>query len=990
MFFAAIFLCVAAAHVWMIWMAPTAFTFSPQHVHTDNAVMLLMGKHILEKGEFPIFYYGQNWFGSLSALVHAGVFLALGGIPPWSIHVAPLLFFLGFCLVLYLLTRMTLGPAVALVALAWNIVTPVPLSEYTVMPHGGYIEGLMLGTVLLWLAVRLVLAREPWKKTGHYALLGFAGGVGWWTSPLVVYQILAATAYVVLRERPSAIWKGAVLSMPAFFIGAAPFFYFYARDPYSDVLNMGGGYALRNVPEGLYLLFVERLPQYLAWDLSQAAVPIMHWLGALVYAWALAFFLWHLRGSFGARHPLRDAAIFPIFFLVFTLLSAASIHIRRNAPMYAIPLSALLPVAIGFWLWYSRRAWKLAAGVGCAALFLVHGWETVSRVVAYAPRAEASTQGHVTLVHDLEARGVKRLYLHSRPGSELLNFYAREHIIASQMLAERYPPYFEAMEREPDPTFLYPRGTRDLVPTLKALGASYEIEPLGDYDLVRHVRPTDRRYRQVSVDHLHVSASHGSDDMQYAVDRDMESSWTSVELRKPGMWVQLDLGQPVHVGMVRLWNRGEGHGTYAMDIRVETSVDGRAWHEAVPRSPMELLYWSGPRLYPWEWGYRWETRFPPVDARFVRITQHEQDPRFPWVIAEAYVYEDRGPGAGADAGEQDVLRRIRDLGLGRVYADRWMSAKIAESSHGRIETVTPFTIAVPEYYVRLNTRVIEWDPQTGFVLADADADEFERTMREEGVHHLFREDLGRWALFHGKGPSAPAAALGGDPGWWWNGLGVVRTDPKSKSRYLTTLAQNADRDGSTARALLLSRQAVEAYPSNHHARRTLIHALEGQGRTAEAAEQSRILRDSTEPQVKTALEFQDTLELRGYTLGPEPARPGRDVKIRFFWKVKRDPGPPGAIGVFVHVRNAAGRFQGNFHFLPRRGRPIWPTLEDEIFTQDELIRVPAHASPGTYKVRLGVYDFTTGDRWKVTAGEGASRRGGAPVGVLRVEPNEAR
>ena len=192
-FFAAIFLCVAAAHVWMIWMAPTAFTFSPEHVHTDNAVMLLMGKHILEKGEFPIFYYGQNWFGSLSALVHAGVFLALGGIPPWSIHVAPLLFFLGFCLVLYLLTRMTLGPAVALVALAWNIVTPVPLSEYTVMPHGGYIEGLMLGTVLLWLAVRLVRAREPWKKTVQYALLGFAGGVGWWTSPLVVYQIPTRT-----------------------------------------------------------------------------------------------------------------------------------------------------------------------------------------------------------------------------------------------------------------------------------------------------------------------------------------------------------------------------------------------------------------------------------------------------------------------------------------------------------------------------------------------------------------------------------------------------------------------------------------------------------------------------------------------------------------------------------------------------------------------------------------------------------------------------
>ena len=94
LFFATVFLCVAGAHIWMIWMAPTAFSFSTHHVHTDNAVMLLMGKHILEKGEFPIFYYGQNWFGSLSAMVHAAVFLVLGGIPPWSIHVAPLAFFL--------------------------------------------------------------------------------------------------------------------------------------------------------------------------------------------------------------------------------------------------------------------------------------------------------------------------------------------------------------------------------------------------------------------------------------------------------------------------------------------------------------------------------------------------------------------------------------------------------------------------------------------------------------------------------------------------------------------------------------------------------------------------------------------------------------------------------------------------------------------------------------------------------------------------------
>ena len=78
----ATFLCVAAVHVWMVWMAPNALSFSEGHVHTDNAVMPLMGKHLLDRGEFPIFYYGQDWFGSLPAVVHAAVFLTLGGSHP--------------------------------------------------------------------------------------------------------------------------------------------------------------------------------------------------------------------------------------------------------------------------------------------------------------------------------------------------------------------------------------------------------------------------------------------------------------------------------------------------------------------------------------------------------------------------------------------------------------------------------------------------------------------------------------------------------------------------------------------------------------------------------------------------------------------------------------------------------------------------------------------------------------------------------------------
>jgi len=981
-------LCVAAAHIWLIWMAPTALSFSVRHVHTDNAVILLMAKHMLDKGEFPVFYYGQNWFGSLSAMIHAAVYLVLGGIPPWSIHVAPLLFFGGFCLVLYALARDTLGPAVGVLALGWNIATPVRLSEYTVLPHGGYIEGLMLGTLLLWISVRLVGAEEPWRKNGYYALLGFVGGVAWWTSPLVIYQILASAVYVTMRERLTALLKGSLLSMPAFFLGAAPFLYFYAVDPYSNIFATGGNLSLGHIPGGLYLLLFQRLPDYLDWDLFRQRLPLAQWLAAAVYGAATVFLLWRLRKSFSARHPLMRAAIFPIFFLVFTLLFAASVHARRDSPQYAVPLSAFFPVAIGFWLVHSGRFSRVVVWPACAAMLLLHAWTTAAWVTDNAPRAEEITREYLSLLRDLEGTGARRVYVSYGPGSEMFNFYGRERMLFSEMTGERYAPYFAALEKDPQPAFLYPERADPLTPTLKVIGGTAERERVGDFDLVRRVRATGHRYRQIPPASFHVSGSQESQDMDRVRDRDMDTAWTSDHARKDGVWVTFDLGHPRRVGRIRLWNPGQYHGYYSMDFQMETSVDGHLWHEAIPRSPVHYFYWSGPRVYPWEWGYRWEASFGPVDARLIRITNREAHARFPWMIDEAYLYEDVGVEAPHPSDEQAVLERVRALGLTRVYADRWMSARIAEYSGGEIKTISPFTSAIPVFYVRRESRIIQWDAGTGFVLEDSDADEFERVMREEDIH-LSREDFGRWILFHARASDASLENVRGDPGWWWMGLGAVRTDPKGRSGHLAALARQKYDDGRFERALDLSRRAVRIYAFNPDARRVVVKALEKLGRGEEAARESRELSELVEPRVKTNAEFRHTLQLLGYTLSDEHPTAGQAIKVRYFWKVKRDPGPQGRIGIFVHVDNGDRRFQGDHHFMHASGQPIWPVLDDEVLVQDEWIRVPKDAAAGAYQMFLGVYDLPTGKRWTVSAGASAAHNDRVLIGTLQVEAGEA-
>jgi hypothetical protein len=399
-------------------------------------------------------------------------------------------------------------------------------------------------------------------------------------------------------------------------------------------------------------------------------------------------------------------------------------------------------------------------------------------------------------------------------------------------------------------------------------------------------------------------------------------------------------------------------------------------------------FYSVGQVYPWEWGYRWEASFVPAPARVIRISQYEDGGRFPWKIAEAYVYEDLGARPLRDTDEPDILRRVAELGLDRVYADRWMSARISESSHGRVDTVTPFTVPIPVFYGRLKSRVIQWGERTGFVLEDGDGDEFERQMRDEGVHRLIREDFGRWVLFHARGSGAARDEPQNDPGWWWMGLGAVRTDPRGKSRYLAGLGQTAYGDGRFDEAVELSRKAVDAQACNVDARHVLIEALGTLGLEAEADRESRTLAEQCEPRVRTPAQFRGTLELIGYTLDRERVAPGQDVRIRYFWKVKRDPGEKSAIGVFVHFVHAEGRergFQGDHRLLEEEEYGGHPFREGDLVIRDAWIRVPEDAVPGPYRMLLGVYDLQTGLRWTVSAGETAAHRDRVPLGVLQVE-----
>ncbi|HYT41625.1 MAG TPA: hypothetical protein VEP90_04725, partial [Methylomirabilota bacterium] len=87
------------------------------HSNADVDTMGLMAMHIAYKGEHPIFFYGQNYQGTLQAYLGV-VFFRLFGISVFSFRLGSVLFFTLFLVIMYCLTSLLYTKKLALIALA--------------------------------------------------------------------------------------------------------------------------------------------------------------------------------------------------------------------------------------------------------------------------------------------------------------------------------------------------------------------------------------------------------------------------------------------------------------------------------------------------------------------------------------------------------------------------------------------------------------------------------------------------------------------------------------------------------------------------------------------------------------------------------------------------------------------------------------------------------------------------------------------------------
>ncbi len=173
----------------------------------DEATVGIQAEHIL-RGEFPVYYYGQSYLGSLQAYVIAFIFLFTGPTV-WAMRIEPVLTSL---FIVYLTWRFSFALAEAarlssrartwFVTIATLFAAFAPLYDVVeeMRVTGGYIEAFAIMLWLLWCALRLT---QRWSQQAsrrelawRWAALGFLIGLGFWIDPMVVYAYAAIALWI--------------------------------------------------------------------------------------------------------------------------------------------------------------------------------------------------------------------------------------------------------------------------------------------------------------------------------------------------------------------------------------------------------------------------------------------------------------------------------------------------------------------------------------------------------------------------------------------------------------------------------------------------------------------------------------------------------------------------------------------------------------------------------------------------------------------------
>lgn len=414
----------------------------------DEAIVLLMAKHLLE-GEPPtLFFYGQSYGLALPETGAAALVFALAGVSTAALKVAMLVLWSAGLVLFPLAVRRLAGERAAVLA-AFLLPFCPAWGAWSMKARGGYVTGFLFTNLALWMIGALV--REARPRPARAAGLGATCAVVALCQPLWVNALGPFVLwYLVPRWRQSdaaAFVGGGLLTAAAVLV--------------PGTLQASGSWApsLVNTADllGAVLESPLRLVEAMsgAFYLQEAAggplFTTTGWLWAIATAWAVLSTL--RRVAARAAPPASVCALVAIGLVFLFAIPTATPRYLLPIPGLAILLLATETAErtrVGGPGAARRRVVSAAAGLvlaasGTAAMVALRDLPLAGRV---RPQVASERRALAQLVATLEARGVAHVYCDHHLLQWMLVAGSGERILARWQLAvDRVPRYARAVDR---------------------------------------------------------------------------------------------------------------------------------------------------------------------------------------------------------------------------------------------------------------------------------------------------------------------------------------------------------------------------------------------------------------------------------------------------------------------------------------------------------------------------------------------------------------
>ncbi|MGZ5382276.1 MAG: hypothetical protein ACXWFQ_10460, partial [Thermoanaerobaculia bacterium] len=314
---------------------------------SDQSIIALMGRFIMQGGGHPVFCWGSTYGGTFEAHVLAAAFAIFGATMPVFRGVM-CVFYAVLAVVSTAFAFRFFGRRAAIVAAAYFALPPFFLPYKVLTSDGAYATVTLLALAALWgafAADEAHAARRP--ITFAAATLGGVSGFGLWITPVTLPFVAAVLGWTAWRTRRA--WKvrdaGAFLAGLAF--GSAPWWIWNARHGWASLRAPEvAAAATSTLPERLASLLSTSLPILVgAARPNFTNDPHASFPGALVLLPLLVVLL--AVPALGAIP--RDARL-GLLALALALQAGATVLSLRsspNEPRYLVAAYVVAPVLLG-------------------------------------------------------------------------------------------------------------------------------------------------------------------------------------------------------------------------------------------------------------------------------------------------------------------------------------------------------------------------------------------------------------------------------------------------------------------------------------------------------------------------------------------------------------------------------------------------------------------------------------------------------------------